>query len=160
MKALSVVPKKEDRTLMDWPHPYPIPLEDSFGGEDFLSGLDLNVMLAKLIDRHPTLFSHLPMSRIICLWKMKGGISKGKQILGKVQAATGLVGFFSEADFVIWLAADHLHEMVPSEKTVEACLFHEMCHIQWDAQDGKATVVDHDCAGFAKEVQAGNGKTK
>ena len=133
---------------------YLIPSEDTFDEADYLPGHDLEALLSKLIDRHATLFSHIERLKIVCLWKAKGGASKGKQTFGKVQAATGLVGFFSEADFVIWLAADHLREKNASERTVEACLFHEACHIQWDADGGKVLVVDHDFYGFTEELRA------
>ena len=162
MRALHTVPKKDDTLppIIDGiidkvvkSLAYPIPSESTFDEADYVPGHDLEVILGKLIDRHETLFSHLVRLKIGCLWKAKGGVSKGKQTLGRVQAATGLVGFFSEVDFVIWLAADHLRDRDASAETVEACLFHEACHIQWDAQDGKAMIVDHDFAGFTEEVK-------
>lgn len=154
MKALHAVPKKDNTPLMDSPdHPYPVPVEGNFYEADFLPAHDLDTMLRTLIARHDTLFSHLVNLDIACLWKAKGGASKGKPTLGKVQVATGLVGFFSEANFVIWLAADHLRAGHATAKVVEACLFHEMCHIGSDGQDGKAMIVGHDIEAFTEEIK-------
>lgn len=131
--------------------PYKVPLEDTFEEADFLPAHDLDLMLTRLINKHETLFSHLVNLQITCLWKAKGGASKGKKTLGKVQAATGLVGYFSECDFVIWLAADNLRGQV--ERVIEACLMHEALHISWNMEDGKVQVVDHDFAGFTEEIR-------
>ena len=134
-------------------HAYPVPSEETFDEADYLPGHDLEVQLGRLIDRHETLFSHIARLKITCLWKAKGGASKGKQTLGKVQAATGLVGFFSEADFVIWLAADHLREGTASEKVIEACLFERACSLQWDAEGGTVQIVGEDFSGFTESLR-------
>ena len=135
--------------------PYSVPSEEAFDEADYLPAPDLEKIIAGLINTHETLFSHLVNLKLTCLWKAKGGASKGKTPLSKIQVASGLIGFFSEADFIIALSADHLRKGRAGRHTVEAVCFHELCHIQypWDAEGGKVFVVGHDFEGFTEELK-------
>lgn len=73
--------------------------------------------------------------------------------MGKVVPATGLVGYFSEVDFVLWLPADHLREGSASERVVEACLFEQACSLQWDAAGGTVAIVGSDFSGFTESLK-------
>lgn len=89
------------------------------------------------------------------LWKAKGGRSGGKGIYGKTVKAGGLVAYGMEADFVIWLAADLVHDMAFTNWQVEALLYHEMLHVGVEQdEDGKVSysVIGHDFEGFRSEI--------
>mgnify|MGYP001572486283 CR=1 FL=1 len=151
--ALSVAKtNKSDHT------PFPIPTDNDFKNEhikeqDFLPGEELRKIAEDLIYRPSLHLAHLDRIPISYLWKQKGGASHGKETLGKCQVATGLVKHFSEVSFVIWLAADHLRERKATNTFVEACLYHELLHIEED-EDGKLVLRDHQFEGFVDEVKA------
>jgi len=132
---------------------YRVPSEAAFGEGEFMEANDIAKMVPGLIDKHSALFGHITNVDIICLWKKSGGQTKGKPTWAKVQSPSGLLRYFAECDFVVWLAADHLREKGVSAKEVEAIIFHELCHLQWDAEDGKIMVVGHDFEGFAEEIK-------
>lgn len=118
---------------------------------DFLPALDLEHVAAMLIERHEAKFNHTRDLKIVFLWKRSGGLVKGKAKLGECQKPSGLLRFLSDkADFVIWLAADHLAGFEPEQ--VEAALFHEMCHVGVD-EDDEPQLWPHDVEMFADEVQ-------
>ena len=132
-----------------------MPQEGLFKGEDgenvdFIPAPDLTKIALMLIDRHPR-FAHLEGGVMDYLWKRKGGKTKGKPVLGATQKATGLVKYYSGAQFVIWLAADNCRDM--TAKQVEATVFHQLCHIEWDPEDGRVFLVPHDFAGFVAEIE-------
>jgi hypothetical protein len=132
---------------------YPMPSEDTFDEADYLPARDLDKIVNELINKHETLFSHLVNVKLICLWKAKGGISKGKKILGKTVTASGLVGYFSACDYLILLSADFLREGRANRRQIEACLFREMLSIQWNADEGKIQVVSPDCSFYVEELR-------
>ena len=148
--SLRVVSKTERKiiTIND------IPSKEMFGDRDFIKAPDLYALCMDLINKHETQFSHLVNVAIEVLWKKVGGKSKGRVTLGKTQAATGLVGYFSECAFVIWIAADHCQEASFSDQQFQALLFHELCHISYDPEDGKLSLQGHDFEGFVSELRA------
>ena len=137
--------------------PFPIPTESDFKDEhgesqDFLPGEELRKIAETLISRPSLHLAHLDRIPISYLWKQKGGASHGKSTLGKCQVATGLIKHFSEVSFVIWLAADHLGDANVSKTFVEACLYHELLHIE-ENEDGKLVLRNHDFEGFVEELK-------
>lgn len=127
---------------------------DEEGNEtDFLMAHELRGIAVQLINRHETRFSHLANAQFCVLWKRSGGEKARKATLGQTQRAGGLVRFFAETEFVIWLAADHLRTLEVTRQQLEALLFHELCHIAWDPQRGRRMLVGHDFQGFLAEVK-------
>lgn len=116
---------------------------------EFLHAPELAQIGKKLLNNYLEL-SHLEDAEIIYLWKLKGGASGGKSTLGKCVLAKSLVGFFSEADFIIWLGADNLQGVSP--KTLEAVVYHELLHAGKN-DDGKWFIVPHEFEGFSKEIE-------
>lgn len=137
--------------------PVMVPGEKEFDGAEFLDARDLHTIGTRLIGEKEE-FAHLAQTTIIYLWKQAGGKSHGKETLGKVQVASGLVHFFSESHFVVWLAADHLTKygegkgMLPA-KFAEALIYHELCHLGWDPEKGEVVMRGHDWEGFHKELE-------
>lgn len=137
--------------------PVVIPDEGDFEAAEFLDAPALREIGKNLISERAE-FAHLAQTKLIYLWKKTGGKSHGKLTLGKVQLASGLVHFFSEADFVVSLSADHLREYgeVPGLlpiKFAEALVYHELCHLGWDAEKGEVVMRAHDFEGFIKEIE-------
>lgn len=138
--------------------PVVIPDEGEFAEAEFLDAPALQVIGKNLISERAE-FAHLTKTALIYLWKRAGGKSHGNLTLGKVQLTSGLVHFFSEADFVISLSADHLREysemkgMLPV-KFAEALIYHELCHLGWDAEKGQVVMRGHQFEGFHKEIES------
>lgn len=150
--------KGKDEAMSPEDGPVKIPEDHCFideeGNEtDFLMAQGLRGMAVQLINRHETRFSHLAAAQFCVLWKRSGGEKAGKATLGQTQRAGGLVRFFAETEFVIWLAADHLRTLEVTRQQLEALLFHELCHIAWDPQRGRRRLVGHDFQGFLTEVK-------
>ena len=124
---------------------------DEYGNPaEFIPAPDLEQRAEQLITRHKR-FSHLDDFEVIYLWKAEGGASGGSATLGKCQKPSGLLKHFSQAHFVIWLAADHARKRLLSANQLEGILYHELCHA--GVVEGKPVIVPHDWAGFAAEIE-------
>jgi hypothetical protein len=135
---------------------FPIPLETDFIDEEGDEVLFLDApVLENIISSHLNTyeeFAELANVKIKCMWKHKGGVRGGKAVLGACRRATGLLKHFGRVDFIIWLAADRLRETA-QKRDIEACLYHELRHIEYDPQDGKFGLNGHDFEGFASELR-------
>lgn len=153
----------KERKLICNPEEHPdteyirIPQPDDFGsvGADFLVAKDLTAIGVSLMDHYEAQFAHLRKLHIVYAWKRAGGASNGNSTLGKCIKSSGLTKFFSDSDFVIWLAADHLREVNRGNAAtfwqIEALVYHEMMHAQVNDQ-GAPTMRGHDFEGFGKEI--------
>lgn len=139
------------------------PSQGRFEGADFLQAPELERLVRDLVERHPA-FSHLRDARFKVLWKRKGGAGKGKATLGKTQKPSGMLAYFAEFDFVIWVAADHVKGHQFSQQQIEALVYHELCHCGWEeneddeavalgAPEGRYVVEPHDVESFAAEIR-------
>lgn len=134
--------------------------DSEFGDDDdyFVSGALAN-RARVLISRHPEHLDHLRRLSVTYLWKRQGGKSKGRATFGKCSKPSGLLKHFSEAHFVIWLAADHCRAAGYTDREIEALLFHEMLHTSVSEVDentgrgGGPTLVPHDLEVFRAEVE-------
>ena len=148
--ALQMIPKDEHLPLI-------VPAETDFDGKEFLDAPHIRTVANELI-RNKECFAHLEHSSIVYLWKKAGGKSQGKPILGKVQATSPLTRFFSETQFIMMLSADHLflygegQGKIP-HKFAEALVFHELCHLGWDAEKGQVEIQGHQYEGFFAEIE-------
>lgn len=131
----------------------PIPNEESFGGAAFLRSDHLTNWAHSVIEKHAPRFDFLTADfEVAFLWKAKGGKAQGNPVLGKLEKPSGLAGYYSRADFVVWLAADHAVSLGFGPFELEAILFHELMHAGTD-DDGKAITVGHDFEGFRAEIE-------
>ncbi len=137
---------------------FPVPLEVDFTGEDeiardYVTSDELTKLGEALIDGRGML-ADLKKCNIVFLFKKEGGKSKGKLTLGKCQKPSGLLAYFSNTDFIIWIAADHTRGF--DYITMEALLFHELKHadVEFDDFDEIKPVINpHDWEGFADEIR-------
>lgn len=133
---------------------FPVPSEQDFdkAGSEYLDAPDLETIGEALIDKQGG-FGHLREMKITYLWKMKGGTRAGKAILGKCQRPTGLLAKFCDAEFIVWLAADHHAAFRSTRFQVEATVFHKLCHTDHDEQNDEPRLVPHDFEAFCREVE-------
>lgn len=120
----------------------------------FMDAPDIVEIAHRLIAEHKDELSHLTMLDLRFLWKAKGGKASGTPRMGKVQSASGLLAYYSEADFIVWLAADNLRELEPTRKQVEALAFHLLLQIGLDAEKGVPALRVPEIAAFEAELRA------
>lgn len=136
-----------------------IPSEAAFGDDEFINSTALAHRAEVLTERHPDKLDHLNDLRVIYLWKKAGGKAKGRGVYGKTTKPSGLLKKFSEATFVIWLAADHCRGAGYTERQIEALLFHEMLHTgvaEPDEETGRGggpVLIPHELEIFRAEVE-------
>lgn len=131
--------------------PYQVPNDDMFGDEGFFHDEDLEAKAHEVIERHRGLIGWLDARKLAVLWKKTGGAKNGNATLGKCQKPSGLLKFFSDREWVIWLAADHCRERKLTERQVEALLFHELLHPV--LADGQPAIRGHDVEAFNDEIR-------
>lgn len=128
--------------------------------EEFRDAPTVEKIADVLIGRYNE-FSHLRQNcNIAYLWKAKGGKSGGKAVLGKAAKASGLVAYYSNADFIIWIASDNCADMVLTNHQMEALIYHELCHCTLEEvtdKDGNITgekfaIAAHDVTMFHGEL--------
>ena len=139
---------------------YPVPGEERFGdkelGEevvDFLPAGDLEHIGAALIRERRSSLSHLADCEVTYLWKREGGKAKGKETLGAIQKPSGLLKYFAESTFVVWLAADHCRTGALTAFQVEALLFRQLCSTGTDETNGKPVLLPPDFQGYCAELR-------
>jgi hypothetical protein len=103
----------------------PIPSDDLFAS-DFLPDPVLGAIVGGLIEAHGDELDHLHEFGVQIVWKRKGGGSHGRMRRGRCQSAAGLLKHFSDADFIVWIAADTSREVELTNWQLEALVFHEL----------------------------------
>lgn len=137
---------------------YPVPPDNRFEGvfrdddADYIVADDLRELATELLGREELHLAHLHGVPIAYLWRRAGGKAKGKAVLGKCQKPSGLLLYFSEQTFVIWLAADHLRSLQFTRRQIEALLYHELLQAGVD-EEGKPCLNWFDFDGFRLEVE-------
>lgn len=127
-----------------------VPADDHFVGE-FMRDDRIDAHAVELIRSFQEL-SFIEDERLVItyLWKRTGGKSGGREVLGKCVKPSGLLHYFANCDFVIWLAADHLYGL--RGFNFRRLLYHELCHIGID-DNGQPCIVRHQFEGFVSEIE-------
>jgi hypothetical protein len=135
-----------------WLHADPrrSPDDDDAPHDDYLAAPDVQHVAEVLIAKHHR-FKHLRDVRIDYRWKRRGGSAAGKATLGKCVKVSGLVRHYTDATWIIWLAADHA--LALDAYQLEALIFHELLHAETDEEGEKPIVRPHDFEGFACEIE-------
>lgn len=134
-----------------------IPGDEEFevDGSDFLLANDVEDLASVLIGRYPEL-AKLEEASIGYCWKRKGGESGGSSVFGKCTKPSGLLAFYTERHFIIWLAADHCRAWEFGDREIEALLYHELCHAELiedeDTGQVKAKTLAHEVEMFVSEL--------
>lgn len=136
------------------------PQEAEFGDDAYIPASALEALASDLISQHRESLGHIADLQVAVLWKKTGGKRAGHAVFGKTSKRGGLLAAFTTADFIIWLAADHVTEAGYTERQITALLHHELLHIGWQEPDeddpdgeGKAVLVGHDFEFFAEEIR-------
>ncbi len=137
-----------------------IPGDEAFEGNPDLGQPDRDFVVARyvervaaaLIARHQGRFRHLRDRKIEYLWRREGGQSKGKATLGRCERPGKLPKYYSEADFIVWLAADNCRAARLDAFQIEALICHELLHAG-ETEKGKTTIAPHDFEGFIFEIE-------
>jgi hypothetical protein len=100
---------------------------------DFLPAPEVAAIAQVVIAAHVGKLRHLlpPLNQQVeYLWKREGGESAGRSIFGKCTKASGLTTAFTDATWVIWVAADNCFGF--TNRQMEALVFHELLHTNID----------------------------
>lgn len=133
---------------------------DTSNAFDFLDAPEVRDIARQLIDAYPSRFGVIRNLRMVYYWKRDGGKSEGKPVYGKCVKVPPLARALSveedadekiPADFVIWLAADHINAALFSRFQLEALIYHELCHVDV-SEKGKPALLPHDFEGFKSEI--------
>ena len=92
---------------------------------------------------------HLSGMSISFLWKRKGA-EKPRRKLGHCQLSKGLLGYFSQTDFVIVFCANNCRGI--TNWGMEALIFHELKHAGTN-EKGEPCTIPHDCETFGEEIE-------
>lgn len=135
-----------------------MPDELAFGTQQFLDAPELEELALKLIYEEGGDFDHLRDVAIGYLWKLKGGATGGKLVLGKTMSVPPLAQYYaaeagSEVEYVITFSYDNLRTARFTKWQLEALMYHELCHLGWDDEKEKVKMVAHDFTVFNKELQ-------
>lgn len=129
---------------------FPVPEPGDFESEEFIEAPALVDIAQELIARFEEL-SFLYDFRLRLFWKSKGGSTGSKNTLGKCVKPSGLLKKYSDADFIVWVAADHTRHRL-TNRQMEALLYHELSHCVLD-EKGRPAIRPHDFEGFAREIE-------
>jgi hypothetical protein len=108
---------------------FEVPAERDFYSDQFIEAPTLQRIGQALIAKWPEL-ADLHQVRIRYLWRKKGSVSAGKNVLGKSTKQSGLAAYFGDCDFTVIIAADFARQYQLTNHQMEACIYHELRHIQ------------------------------
>lgn len=139
------------------------PPDDDFAENetDFLEDIHMENLGRQLIRDWPEL-RHIRNVSVAYAWKRKGGKSKGALVFGTCTKLSGYARYRSQADFLIWLAADHVRDAAFTPEQLEALLYHELKHIGFELDEDENSptygemqikAVGHDVEGFYDEIR-------
>lgn len=137
--------------------PAGVPVLEQFIGLDFLPDKRLSDIGQLVVAKK---FIQLDGAVTIdFLWKAKGGTSGGNLVLGKCIKNSGLARHYSNyTDYTVWIAADHSRSYGFNRWQLEALIFHELLHIDYEEpeEEGAAAVKGtkgHDAELFYSEIE-------
>lgn len=129
-----------------------IPHMDDFGTSDYIAAPDLMELAGRVINAYAEdLHERIGVANIRYLWRRAGGTSHGRDRLGYLKCPGGELRYFSDADFLLCVAADHCKYF--SKMQMTALVFHELKHADFNIDTYKFTTVGHDFEGFRREVE-------
>jgi hypothetical protein len=134
---------------------FDVPVERDFYSDQFIEAPTLQRIGQTLIAKWPEL-ADLHQVRIRYLWRKKGAVSAGKNVLGKSTKQSGLAAYFGDCDFTVIIAADFARQYQLTTHQMEACIYHELRHIQVSEDEETGDVIlsprAHDAELFYDEI--------
>lgn len=141
------------------PKPLKVPGSSAFDDDGWADSNALANRALGLIERHPDELDHLRGVSIAYLWKLKGGKSRGRPVMGQCVKAGGLLKHYTSAVWLIWLAADNVLAAGYGDREIEALLFRQLLHAGVSEVDedtgrgGGPAYQPHDVAVFEAELR-------
>lgn len=134
------------------PKRFPVPT--SFAA-DFQDAPELEEIVRTLVGRYEEI-SWLCDYTVRVLWKAEApAAGSGKETAGKCKLLSGELRYFVDADWLIWVAADHAFALEYTQRDIEALLFHELLHCTLKGKPGeeRPAVKGHDVETFFDEMR-------
>lgn len=122
------------------------------GDSKFLPAFEARRIGQALIEARPEL-EHLAGVDIRYEWARKGGSKAGRATLGTCRRASGLIAYYSRADFIVCLSADNCRDARFTRWQLEALVYHELRHADLDPDHGTPMLQGHDVEMFTSEVE-------
>lgn len=114
----------------------------------------LESVVQDLAERYPNL-KHLSGLTIRVYWQKAGRTRNGAPNMGGIKKPSPWyeVGSGAGADYLLWLAADHIADQQYTGFQLEAFLFHQLCSLQQN-EEGEVKVQAPDFVGYLPEIEA------
>lgn len=140
-----------------------VPASAEFGEYDFLEAPHL-MALAEDLMRHWPELAHLELFRGRVMWRRKGAMSGGRAVFAKCQLTSGLLQLFSDADWIVTVAADFARQGEKDGAWFEALMYHEMAGLELvreEDEEGEMVPVEppqlraraHEFEGYVMELR-------
>lgn len=123
--------------------------------EELKRAPDLEEVVSDLIEHYPNV-KHLTDSHIRVYWKKTGRTRRGQPNIGGISRPSPWYSVHADAppaDYLFWLAADHVGDQNWTGFQVEAFLYRLLCSLQ-QTDEGEIKEVAPDFAGYIPEIEA------
>lgn len=139
-----------DRDLYPHPGPFPVPPDRTITGPG--QRAPELAAIGRLLVADYEAFEHLKDVTIAYYWRRKGGSARGRPNPGGVAPAGWMHEVDTDAEFCVWLAADHTRTNGLDTPAVTALVRHQLLHLRPGPEDGQIIVAGHDYELFAAEM--------
>lgn len=140
----------------------PLPQPGEFLGEDgkdadYLWAPDLDGIVRGLIATCPDALARAAGAHVRCAWQRQGAKQAGRPVWADIRKLGKLPRFLAAEegvapDYLLLVAADHLAEMTPTNRELEAIVFGQLCRIGIDPETNKPALRLPDFSGFVAEL--------
>jgi hypothetical protein len=134
----------------DEPFPVPADIEFDEEGEEFLTVGDLKILCDAVQEEFSEQFWFLEEAAITLFWKRDGG-GGNFPVLAKLSKPSGLLYHYSDSNYVVWFAANHLRQRNVTNWQMVSLMFHELKHTSI-SENGQFGTRKHDFEGFYDEL--------
>lgn len=125
------------------------------GVTDYKEDGKLFAFLQKQISEFPELSPIADLEpRIWVGWKRKGGTTKGKRNVAKIEKVDGKVRYFAGYDFMLWIGSENAFAYALDDEKINAAIFNQLkCLKPNKAVDAESlSIVDHEFSGSIDEL--------
>lgn len=130
-----------------------VPEPEAFEEDEFVHAPELETLAETLIKRYDLPAQHFPVT---VLWAKRGGSAKGRPVITKCQKLSGLTKWaMQNAQFAIWVAADHAVAYELTNYQIEAALHESLVQIDASVDDDGVTtprIKSADIEGYSENI--------
>lgn len=130
---------------------FPVPSPQDFGSYEYMDTNELSAFVDGVIYQNEAQFKHLTKTKmeVQALWRKSGGTENGQPRRAKVLKPTDLLYHVTNADFIVWFAADHCQKMTRHQ--MEQLVYRQLLRMG-KTKDGERTIKPYDFHGFVAEL--------